>query len=550
MVFKKRSKNKKQLPSTSIESPIDALLSHLLTTIQCYLQKETSLQRVSEALEASLHLIQQKSDIFTTLSSAAPFSVIEIADSSAERHVIHTEKDGLSTCAGNSLNHLRHGDPLSVYQGNDRKSQNSMIDKMSIHSVLSFADNPSDQHYSDNSSMARDSFRSSSGLKISQASMLDRGSIHSTLDFSSCKADQYNNDNSLNAIDSSIHSSFMEFPSVKTFKSFVNSTGEENSNKSHNVFQQFKDARCIRKLSTIPYYQQGKLPAFSKKPIETTQFLKNVLATIPPFQPYLNHVSLFVKGMQREVFEIGEVINRPNNICTYFSIIEQGRAAFWTEEGLHTHEGRRGDIFGANAITTNAPNKSFAIVTERLTAYRINLLCFRAIMDEAISFNSKVFTMLNVVPLFQNLGAKQISEVVSGMKIESYKEGETIINDGQPNDSLYVVSKGIVTINFSKSVDITENVSSMKASTDHALSPSIQKLISGQYFGEQSMLRNKTHDGIAIACSSKVEVFVISRDLLPYSLGQRMDLVHLKSIRCILVSHWSNKHGLELRGYF
>lgn len=543
MVFKRRSKIKKQLPSSSIESPIDVLLSHLITTIQSYLQKETSLQRVSESLEASLHLIQQKSDNFTTPSSAAPLSVIEIADSSAERHVIHTEKDGLSTCTGNSLNHLRHGDPSSVYQGMERKSQNSMTDKMSIHSALSFADYPADQHCSDNSLMARDSFRTSSELKINQASIIDRGSIHSTLDFSSCKADQYNNENRLNAIDSSIHSSFMEFPSAKTFKAFVNSTGEENSYKSHNVFQQFKDARCIRKLSTIPYNQQGKLPAFSKKSLETTQFLKNVLATIPPFQPYLNHVNLFVKAMQRKVFEIGEVVNRPNNICTYFSIIEQGRVAFRTEQGLQTHDGGRGDVFGANAITTNAPNKSFAIVTDTLIVYRINLLCFRAIMDEAISFNAKVFTMLNAIPLFQNLGAKQISEVVSGMKIESYKDGETIIDDGQPNNSLYVVSKGIVTINRSKPIDITENVSSMKASTDHDLSPSIQKLISGQYFGEQSMLTNKTHDGIVIARSSKVEVFVISRDLLPYSFGQRMNLVQLKSIRCILVSHWSKIMG-------
>jgi len=301
-------------------------------------------------------------------------------------------------------------------------------------------------------------------------------------------------------------------------------------------FRHYRDKRCVRKLASLPNTKRGKLLPFCKKPQEVGKFLANALATIPPFYPYLNHISLFVDSMHRQTYNVGHVVGRANEVNGYFSIIESGSVSFFNEQGFHSYDGQRGDFFGANAIIIHAPNKFDVVVKEPLAIYRINLITFRAIMDEVISRNRKKFVLLNPIPLFQNVGAKVISDIVSGMTIGTYKKGDVIIENGAANQSLFVIVKGEVTLNYSGTAFVSDHVLSMDASSH--LMPSLlsKTLVVGQYFGEQSVLTNDAHTGTAVAKSCDVEVFVIGRELLPFTFGNNMNATGLNTIRCILVS--------------
>ena len=301
-------------------------------------------------------------------------------------------------------------------------------------------------------------------------------------------------------------------------------------------FRHYRDKRCVRKLATLSDTKRGKLLPFRKKTQEVGEFLANALATIPPFQPYLNHISLFVDSMHRQTYDIGHVVGHASEVSGYFSIIESGSVSFFNEKGFHTYDGERGDFFGANAIIVHAPNKFDVVVKEPLAIYRINLITFRAIMDEVISRNRKKFMVLNQIPLFQNVGAKVISDIVSGMTISTYKKGDVIIENGDANQSMFVIVEGEVTLNYSGTANVTDHVLSMDASSHLMSSLLSQTLVVGQHFGEQSVLTNEAHTGTAVAKSSDVEVFVIGREVIPYTFGNSMDLTTLNTIRCILVS--------------
>eukprot|EP00815_Leptocylindrus_aporus_P006894 CAMPEP_0116051710 /NCGR_PEP_ID=MMETSP0322-20121206/1139_1 /TAXON_ID=163516 /ORGANISM="Leptocylindrus danicus var. apora, Strain B651" /LENGTH=213 /DNA_ID=CAMNT_0003534505 /DNA_START=384 /DNA_END=1026 /DNA_ORIENTATION=+ len=104
-------------------------------------------------------------------------------------------------------------------------------------------------------------------------------------------------------------------------------------------FRHYRDKRCVRKLATLSIPNVANFYPSAKKPQEVGKFLANALATIPPYQPYLNHISLFVDSMHRQTYDVGQVVGRANEVNGYFSIIESGRVSFFNEQGFHTYDG-------------------------------------------------------------------------------------------------------------------------------------------------------------------------------------------------------------------
>ena len=115
----------------------------------------------------------------------------------------------------------------------------------------------------------------------------------------------------------------------------------------------------------------------------------------------------------------------------------------------------------------------------------------------------KIVEFLAKTPLFQSLTPKQLDRVAQKVKVRQFFPNEIIVWQGQPSNSLFVISNGIVAVK-----NLTNESENLLA-----------YLMPGNTFGEVGILENQPRSASVVALSD-VDVLVIQREDFLYMLNR------------------------------
>jgi tetratricopeptide (TPR) repeat protein len=108
-------------------------------------------------------------------------------------------------------------------------------------------------------------------------------------------------------------------------------------------------------------------------------------------------------------------------------------------------------------------------------------------------------------PLFEVLNEKERAALIEQMELESHEEGSVIISEGDPGDSMYVISSGEVKV-YTRGTGKSGNVY-------------LAKLGEGDFFGEVSVLTGKPRTA-TITASRPTELLRLDKEKLDNALAK------------------------------
>jgi len=108
---------------------------------------------------------------------------------------------------------------------------------------------------------------------------------------------------------------------------------------------------------------------------------------------------------------------------------------------------------------------------------------------------AELVSALASVDVFRDLDTQHIERLAQRVRVDVFGPGETILRQGEPGDSLYIVRRGCVAVRVMSSRGETE----------------IAELGEGQFFGEMSLMTGASRSA-TVAAKSDVECYVVSKD--------------------------------------
>ncbi|KAH8697081.1 camp-dependent protein kinase regulatory subunit PkaR [Talaromyces proteolyticus] len=197
----------------------------------------------------------------------------------------------------------------------------------------------------------------------------------------------------------------------------------------------------------------------------------------------------------------------------YFYIVEEGTfgvfinptgAAQSGPDGIGNQVGTigPGGSFGELALMYNAPRAATIVSLEsKSTLWALDRITFRRIlMDSAFQRRRMYEAFLEEVPLLASLKPYERSKIADALDTIKYPTGETIIREGDPGDSFYLLESG--------------EAEAFKSGTDHA----VKAYSRGDYFGELALLDDKPR-AASVTAKTDVKVARLGRDGFKRLLG-------------------------------
>ena len=138
-----------------------------------------------------------------------------------------------------------------------------------------------------------------------------------------------------------------------------------------------------------------------------------------------------------------------------------------------------------------------------------------------------ILEFIKRLPFFQELSDDEKSKLVNTSGIfEKYKEGETIIAEGESGSALFVVLTGSIRITKSTLAPVQEGRISLQEPEEIT----IAELKAGSIFGEVSLISNRPRNTNALAKSPQVVVMKITTEII-----EKFNLVIQKKFQTQLI---------------
>ncbi|KAI0978793.1 hypothetical protein GJ496_000101 [Pomphorhynchus laevis] len=208
------------------------------------------------------------------------------------------------------------------------------------------------------------------------------------------------------------------------------------------------------------------------------------------------------------LFNVGknQLIIRQGEKGFLFFIIREGLFEV-SVDGVAARLYKNSGYFGELALMHGQPRSATVRCLTGGQLWAIDRLKFkRSISKAAQETRSKYIGYLKKVRLFRNLSEGDMCDLADSFKLHNFTEGEIIIEQGEPADSMYFVVDGDVTISIclGDNQGINSPASTMKT---------LKICREGEYFGEFGLLTSqKLRIASAIATSKKVTVASIDAD--------------------------------------
>ncbi len=141
--------------------------------------------------------------------------------------------------------------------------------------------------------------------------------------------------------------------------------------------------------------------------------------------------------------------------------------------------------------------------------------------------------------LFRRVDEASLSALADSLRVRRYRRDQTIFNEGDPGDSLFVIESGVVKIVLASGEDVAEEAI-------------IATLTRGDFFGELALFDGRPHSASAVALEP-TEALVLHRhaflDLIDAQPGFRRALLEAMAGELRrLTRHVEELHFLDLPG--
>ncbi|KAI5299520.1 hypothetical protein KEM56_003175, partial [Ascosphaera pollenicola] len=199
-----------------------------------------------------------------------------------------------------------------------------------------------------------------------------------------------------------------------------------------------------------------------------------------------------------------------------FYVIETGKFDVYKNDSGYVQSGKdglgtkvatlkEGEFFGELALMYNAPRSASVVsADQRSTVWALDRITFRRILlNSAFTRRQMYEAFLEEVPILSSLKPYERSKVADALRTVRYKPGETIINEGEPGNSFYLLESG--TANAYKAGILDED-------------QPVMRYHRGDYFGELALLDDKPRRA-SIVAETNVTVAMLHRDGFKRLLG-------------------------------
>ena len=138
-----------------------------------------------------------------------------------------------------------------------------------------------------------------------------------------------------------------------------------------------------------------------------------------------------------------------------------------------------------------------------------------------------ILEFIERLPFFQEFSDEEKAKLVNTSGIfEKYKDGETIISEGDSGSALFVVLTGSIRITKSTLAPVRDGHISLQEPEEIT----IAELKAGSIFGEVSLISNRPRNTNALADSQQVVVMKITKEII-----ERFNLVIQKKFQAQLI---------------
>jgi cGMP-dependent protein kinase len=172
---------------------------------------------------------------------------------------------------------------------------------------------------------------------------------------------------------------------------------------------------------------------------------------------------------------------------------------------------KTGDGFGELALLYSAPRSASAKTLEPAGFWAIDRVTFRKHVEEIVQRDyAENRAFIDNVAFFNSMTSDQKDAIAGVLISEHYGKGDTVVNEGDPASSFYIIKEGLVTIT--------------KAGKE------IRKMTKGESFGEQALYYN-TVRGCSVKAIEEVKCLSLGRDTLTKILGDQVQIITFRNIQ-------------------
>ncbi|CAK9061055.1 cAMP-dependent protein kinase regulatory subunit (PKA regulatory subunit) [Durusdinium trenchii] len=206
-----------------------------------------------------------------------------------------------------------------------------------------------------------------------------------------------------------------------------------------------------------------------------------------------NDLSIVIAAMKEVHTKENERIINQGDSGDFLFVIESGTLDCLIKMGDSEKLVKKcepGDVFGELALLYNCPRAASVLSKEACTLWQLDRDTFNHIVKEAAEKKrARYDSFLSKVPLLSSMDAYERSQLADALKVETFKEGDKIIGEGEPGDKFYIIEDGSAT--------------ATKGGTE------VMSYSAGDYFGELALINNKPR---AATVTSKGEAKLLSID--------------------------------------
>ncbi|KZL84102.1 camp-dependent protein kinase regulatory subunit [Colletotrichum incanum] len=197
----------------------------------------------------------------------------------------------------------------------------------------------------------------------------------------------------------------------------------------------------------------------------------------------------------------------------FFYVVEKGSFDVYVNssgnlqpgpEGMGQKVGtiQAGGSFGELALMYNAPRAATVISAESgCTLWALDRLTFRRILMESTFARRRMYeSFLEEVPLLQSLTPYERSKIADALETQKYAPGETIIKEGDPGHSFFLLESG--------------EADAYKGGSEE----SVKHYSKGDFFGELALL-NDAPRAASIVATTDVKVASLGKNAFQRLLG-------------------------------
>lgn len=176
-----------------------------------------------------------------------------------------------------------------------------------------------------------------------------------------------------------------------------------------------------------------------------------------------------------------------------------------------------GESFGELALLYNAPRAASIKAVTETVLFALDRQTFNNIVkDAAMKRRERFEEVLSKIELLEPMDPYERSQIVDGVTIESFNEGDYIIKQGEPGTRFYFIEDGTA---------IATKV--LQGKTEPEV---VYEYKSGDYFGELALLHNEPRQANIIA-TSKISLLALERDTFDRMLGPLKDILKRNAVK-------------------